>query len=142
MDIKNQVEQILEEFKTSNIPTESAATYITSILDYSKYDNFDYVKVQCAKILESMLASFSKYTNISTYEEFVVRQIGEFEKYAARYNRLKRSLQSAQTAAERTETLWENMFDFFMYLMVNNFYGKVPRKEDSSNNSQTTCEVS
>ena len=87
-----------------------------------------------------MFASFSKYTNTSIDEEFAVKQIGEFEKYAARYNRLKRSLQGAQTAAERAETLWENMFDFFMYLMVSNFYGKVPRKEDSSSNSQSTCE--
>lgn len=84
--IKQQIEQILKEYKESNIPTESASTYIASILDYAKYDNFDYVKTQCAKILESMLASFSKHTNISIDEEFVIKQINDFEKYAARYN--------------------------------------------------------
>ena len=142
MDIKGQIEQILDEVRKSNIPTESASTYITSILDYAKYDNFDYVKVQCAEVLKSMFTSFSKYTSIPINEDYAVQQLNEFDKYTARYNRLKRSLQGAQTAAERTEVIWMNMFDFFMYLMVSNFYEKVPRKEDSFNNSQSTYEIS
>lgn len=116
--IKQQIEQILNEYKESNIPTESAATYITSILDYVKYDNFDYVKMQCAKILESMFSSFSKYANISIGEEFVIKQINDFEKYAARYNWLKNALQNSETAAERTKVLYEHMFDFFSHLIA------------------------
>lgn len=135
MDIKNQIEQILDEVKTSNIPSESAATYITSILDYAKYDNFDYVKVQCAEVLKSMFNSFSKYIGTPIDEDYIVQQLNEFDKYAARYNRLKRSLQDAQTAAERTEVIWMNMFDFFMYLMLSNPYVKVLKVEDSTSNS-------
>ena len=135
MDIKGQIEQILDEVRKSNIPTESASTYITSILDYAKYDNFDYVKVQCAEVLKSMFTSFSKYMSIPVDEDYVVQQLNEFDKYTARYNRLKRSLQGAQTAAERTEVIWMNMFDFFMYLTVSNPYVKVLRIEDSTANS-------
>lgn len=120
--IKQQVAQILNEYKESNIPTESAATYITSILDYAKYDNFDYVKVQCTEILKSMFSSFSKYVNISIDEEFVIKQINDFEKYAARYNMLKNALQNSETAAERTKVLYEHMFDFFSRLIAKHYY--------------------
>ena len=120
--IKQQVAQILNEYKESNIPTESAATYITSILDYAKYDNFDYVKVQCTEILKSMFSSFSKYVNISIDEEFVIKQINDFEKYAARYNMLKKALQNSETAAERTKVLYEHMFDFFSRLIAKHYY--------------------
>lgn len=133
--IKQQVAQILNEYKESNIPTESAATYITSILDYAKYDNFDYVKVQCAEVLKSMFTSFSKYTSIPVNEDYAVQQLNEFDKYTARYNWLKRSLQGAQTATKRTEVIWMHMFDFFMYLMVSNPYVKVLGTEDSTSNS-------
>ena len=129
MNVKNQIEQILDEVKTSNIPTESAATYITSILDYAKYDNFDYVKVQCAEVLKSMFSSFSKYTGTSIDEGYIEQQLTEFDKYNARYTRLKRLLQATQTAAERTEVIWANIFDFFMYLLVNNPYVKVLKEE-------------
>ena len=120
--IKQQVAQILNEYKESNIPTESASTYITSILDYAKYDNFDYVKMQCANILESMFTSFSKYTNITIDEDFVIKQINDFEKYAARYNMLKNALQNSETAAERTKVLYEHMFDFFSRLIDKHYY--------------------
>ena len=124
MDIRTQIEQILNEYKESNMPTESAVAYITSILDYAKYDNFDYVKMQCAKILESIFNSFSKYTNISIDEEFVSQQIGEFEKCTARYNRLKSALQNSETAAERTKALYEHVFDFFSCLIAEHYYHK------------------
>lgn len=133
--IKQQIEQILNEYKESNIPTESVATYIASILDYVKYDNFDYVKVQCAEVLKSMFTSFSKYTSIPVNEDYAVQQLNEFDKYTARYNWLKRSLQGAQTATKRTEVIRMHMFDFFMYLMVSNPYVKVLRTEDSTANS-------
>lgn len=132
MDIKYQIEQILDEVRKSGIPSESASTYITSILDYAKYDNFDYVKVQCAEVLKSMFTSFSKYTSIPVDEDYVVQQLSEFDKYTARYNRLKRSLQGAQTAAERTEVIWMNMFDFFMYLLVSNPHVRVLKEEGES----------
>lgn len=122
--IKNQIEQILNEHKESNIPTESAATYITSILDYAKYDNFDYVKMQCAEVLKSMFNSFSKYTNVSVDKEFVSQQINNFEKCTARYNRLKSALQNSETAAERTKALYEHVFDFFSCLIAEHYYHK------------------
>lgn len=128
--IKQQVAQILNEYKESNIPTESAATYITSILDYAKYDNFDYVKMQCAKILESMFTSFSKHTNISIDEEFVVSQINDFEKYAARYNMLKNALQNSETAAERTKVLYEHMFDFFSHFIAKYYSHRILVNEE------------
>lgn len=128
--IKQQVAQILNEYKESNIPTESAATYITSILDYAKYDNFDYVKVQCTEILKSMFSSFSKYVNISIDEEFVIKQINDFEKYAARYNMLKNALQNSETAAERTKVLYEHMFDFFSHLIAKCYSHRVLVNEE------------
>ena len=129
--IKQQVAQILNEYKESNIPTESAATYITSILDYAKYDNFDYVKVQCTEILKSMFSSFSKYVNISIDEEFVIKQINDFEKYAARYNMLKNALQNSETAAERTKVLYEHMFDFFSRLIAEHYYHRALVNEEN-----------
>ena len=129
--IKNQIEQILNEYKESNIPTESAATYITSILDYAKYDNFDYVKMQCAKILESMFTSFSKYTNISVDEEFISQQVNYFEKCTARYNRLKSALQNSETAAKRIKVLYEHMFDFFSRLIAEHYYHKAFVNEEN-----------
>ena len=129
--IKTQIEQILNEYKESNIPTESVATYITSILDYVKYDNLDYVKMQCAKILESMFSSFSKYTNISIDEEFVSHHINYFEQYTARYNRLKSALQNSETAAERIKVLYEHMFDFFSYLLSKHYYHKILANEEN-----------
>lgn len=132
--IKQQIEQILKEYRESNIPTESASTYITSILDYAKYDNFDYVKMQCAKILESMFSSFSKYVNISIDEEFVVSQINEFEKYAARYNILKNALQNSETAEERTRVMYEHMFDFFSRLIAEHYcHGALVNEENILN---------
>ena len=129
--IKQQVAQILNEYKESNIPTESAATYITSILDYAKYDNFDYVKVQCAEILKLMFSSFSKYVNISIDEEFVIKQINDFEKYAARYNMLKNALQNSETAAERTKVLYEHMFDFFSRFIAKYYSHRVLVNEEN-----------
>lgn len=129
--IKQQIEQILNEYKESNIPTESVATYIASILDYAKYDNFDYVKVQCAEILKSMFSSFSKYANISIGEEFVIKQINDFEKYAARYNWLKNALQNSETAAERTKVLYEHMFDFFSHLIAECYSHRVLANEEN-----------
>lgn len=131
MDIRTQIEQILNEYKESNIPTESAATYITSILDYAKYDNFDYVKMQCAKILESMFNSFSKHIKISVDKEFVSQQINNFEKCAARYNRLKSALQNSETAAERTKVLYAHMFDFFSCLIAECYYHKALVNEEN-----------
>lgn len=119
--IKNQIEHILTEYKESNIPTESVATYITSILDYAKFDNFDYVKMQYAKILKSMFDLFSKNTNISFDERFISKQIDEFEGHSARYNRFKNALQNSETAAERVKVLYEHMFDFFSHLMAEHF---------------------
>lgn len=129
--IKQQVAQILNEYKESNIPTESAATYITSILDYAKYDNFDYVKVQCTEILKSMFSSFSKYVNISIDEEFVIKQINDFEKYTARYNMLKNALQNSETAAERTKVLYEHMFDFFSHFIAKYYSHRVLVNEEN-----------
>ena len=129
--IKQQVAQILNEYKESNIPTESAATYITSILDYAKYNNFDYVKVQCTEILKSMFSSFSKYVNISIDEEFVIKQINDFEKYAARYNMLKNALQNSETAAERTKVLYEHMFDFFSHFIAKYYSHRVLVNEEN-----------
>lgn len=129
--IKQQVAQILNEYKESNIPTESVATYITSILDYAKYDNFDYVKVQCTEILKSMFSSFSKYVNISIDEEFVIKQINDFEKYAARYNMLKNALQNSETAAERTKVLYEHMFDFFSHFIAKYYSHRVLVNEEN-----------
>lgn len=128
--IKQQVAQILNEYRESNIPTESAATYITSILDYAKYDNFDYVKVQCTEILKSMFSSFSKYVNISIDEEFVIKQINDFEKYTARYNMLKNALQNSETAAERTKVLYEHMFDFFSHFIAKYYSHRVLVNEE------------
>ena len=129
--IKQQVAQILNEYKESNIPTESAAAYITSILDYAKYDNFDYVKVQCTEILKSMFSSFSKYVNISIDEEFVIKQINDFEKYTARYNMLKNALQNSETAAERTKVLYEHMFDFFSHFIAKYYSHRVLVNEEN-----------
>lgn len=128
--IKQQIEQILNEYKESNIPTESVATYIASILDYVKYDNFDYVKVQCTEILKSMFSSFSKYANISIGEEFVIKQINDFEKYTARYNMLKNALQNSETAAERTKVLYEHMFDFFSHFIAKYYSHRVLVNEE------------
>lgn len=129
--IKQQIEQILNEYKESNIPTESVATYIASILDYVKYDNFDYVKVQCTEILKSMFSSFSKYVNISIDEEFVIKQINDFEKYTARYNMLKNALQNSETAAERTKVLYEHMFDFFSHFIAKYYSHRVLVNEEN-----------